>query len=937
MLNYFNMSNAQLLWFNAITHNRIEDVRYHLPKYAKTFNDYSETALMLAVRLNNLEIVTLLADIEATLVNSDGRTALMIAAIYGHIEMARLLVEREARIQDHHSMTALMFAILCENKPVVELLAGHESGILTLKEVMLGCLNDNYLEREDGSMDTVSDSSSVLSVQTPTSVLPDRERRKTTMQRKNLPYSRRIAPYYSVPIGYTSLLFAILCGDTDSVQLLAPEYHISIYNRHVDRLVTPSILAVELQQLEMLKILIKSGSSSLTESGHCALYAAILQGNIELVSLLFEHEKCFLADERICMPSVMTCLIEKIIACNPICEGNPTFVEFLDKLLKSGNIREKDKHGMTILLMGAALNLVWLVQAILDADPDALCDVDCQGWSALHYASAANSFDTGRLLQKKLIGSVDAKGCTSLMIAAKHGSSSMVKSLRNESTLIDKQGQSALMLLIQGAASCPCRERQARTLESAKYILEEEAGIINSTSRSALMLSVWYRFYALALQLTAYEKGYQDKSGYTALILAVYVNCSNVTLIERLSQTEALLRLSNQFGGGKSALMLAIERGANPLLLDTLLKNQLATGLIDAAGYSALMYAIEKKDIELGLQLAHVPAELGHACFAKRQTALMKAILSKLDDIAIVLASRAPELCKQDYKGRTALMHAIDTKNETLALVLAESEQGYRDVNGKTALIHAIEKKPSLLYRIGIWSEILMSDKDGLTPLDYAKRCRSEFVQVKNRHTKVITTHNLPVDLVVHGMEVPLAYPTKIHEYFKQYMCRTYDRMALFARQLLARRHTDRHTDNVEHHLTNNLSSSTDNVISPALGHTIMFQESPVISQWSTGILQIADILLDVFVYDWESQEFWIDISNLLDEYLRAIKAIEGSHTLRDDELYEDFCCICMDAPVKIVLMPCKHAVLCERCNLNIKKVCPICRHTVINSIELNH
>lgn len=41
--------------------------------------------------------------------------------------------------------------------------------------------------------------------------------------------------------------------------------------------------------------------------------------------------------------------------------------------------------------------------------------------------------------------------------------------------------------------------------------------------------------------------------------------------------------------------MLAIEREANPVLLDILLKSQLATGLIDAAGCSALMYAIEKK------------------------------------------------------------------------------------------------------------------------------------------------------------------------------------------------------------------------------------------------------------------------------------------------------------------------------------------------------
>lgn len=930
------MSNAQLLWFNAVTCNRIDDVRYHLPKYAKTFNEQSETALMIAVRLNNLEIATILADIETRLTNSDGRTALMIAAICGHVEMARLLVEREARIQDNCGMTALMFAVLCENKHVVELLASYESGLSTLKEVMVGHLDDNYLEREDNGTDTLSDSSSVLSAQTPTSVTSDRGRRKVVVQRKRLSCSRHIAPYYSVPIGYTSLLFAILCKDACSVQLLNSEHHILVYDRHRDRFITPSILAVELGHMEVLKSLTSHGPSSLTESGHCALYVAILQGNIECISLLYECEKHLLSDERICMSSAMIWLIEKIVACNPTCEGNPIFVEFLNNLFKSDNAREKDSHGMTLLLMGAALNLTWLVQAILDSVPEALCDTDSQGWTALHYAAAADSVDTGKLLQKKLIGSVDIKGCTSLMIAAKHGSSSMIKSLRNESTLIDKQGQSALMLLIQGAASCPWRERQITILESAQYILEEEAGIINGASRSALMLSVWHRFYDLALRLTAYEKGHQDKSGHTALILAVYVDCSNATLLERLSQTESSLRLSNQFGGGKSPLMLAIEREANPVLLDILLKSQLATGLIDAAGCSALMYAIEKKNTDLGLQLAHVPAELGHACFAKRQTALMKAILSKLDDVAIVLASRALELHKQDYKGRTALMHAIDSKNETLALILAESEQNHRDINGKTALIHAIERKPSLLYRLRLWDEVLLSDNDGLTPLDCVKRHRSELVQVRNRHTKAVSTHSLTVDLIVHGMGTPLTDPVKTYKYFKQYMYRAYDRMALFARRLLTRRQVDRHANVSGEHLTSGLSDNTGVAISPALSHNIMLQESPIISQWSTGIFQIANILLDVFEYDWNQQEFWADIPSLLDEYLQTIRAIEGSHTLRDDELYEDFCCICMDAPVKTVLMPCRHAVLCEHCSLNIKKMCPICRHTVTDTIEID-
>lgn len=932
------MSNAQLLWFNAVACNRIDDIRHHLSKYGKTFNKDSETALMIAVRLNNLDIAKILLDVEATLTNSDGRTALMIAAICGHTELAHLLVEKEARIQDNYGMTALMFAIICENKSIVELLVNHESGLSTTKEVMIGCLNDNHIDREDNSMDALSDSSSVVSNNTPTYASFDRDRRKVIVHRRGLSYCKRISPYYSIPIGYTSVLFAILCGDVDSVRLLNSEYNTSIYNKHLDRFITPHILSVESRQIEVIKTLVSSGPGLLVEPGYCALYDTILQGEVHIISLLFECEKHFLKHESISMPSTMILLIEQVVAHNPNYEGNPIFTEFLDSLFKSSNVREKDKHGMTLLMMGAALNLAWLVQAILDAVPDALTDIDCQGRSALHYAAAAvNSVDAGKVLKKRLIGSMDAKNYTSLMTAAMHGNSAMIKSLRNESKLIDKQGQSALMLLILGAASCPFREQQDMTLDSAKYLIEEEAGMINNASRSALMLSIWHRFYDLALQLTTYEKGYQDKSGNTALILAIYVNCNNIALIDRLSQTESLMRLNNQFGGGKSPLMIAIERDSNHMMLDSLLKSQFATGLIDAAGHSALMYAIEQKNIEIGLRLAHVPAELGHACFAKRQTALMKAILSKQDDVAVVLAYRKPELCKQDYKGRTALMHAIDSKNETLALILSESEQGYRDASGKTALVHAIEKRPSLLYRLDLWSEVLICDKEGLLPLDYARQCRSELVQVKNRHTNTVTTHNLQIDLIVHSMEVPLTDSVRIFKYFKEYMYRVYDRMALFARQLLVRRHADRQIDTDRDQLNNNSPlDNTNAILSPTLSYHLMFQESPVISQWSTGILQIADILLDTFAYDWYSQEFYTDIPSLLDEYLRTIKTIEDCHTLRDDDLYEDYCCICMDAPVRVVLLPCRHAVLCERCNLNIKKTCPICRHKVTGQIDID-
>ena len=43
----------------------------------------------------------------------------------------------------------------------------------------------------------------------------------------------------------------------------------------------------------------------------------------------------------------------------------------------------------------------------------------------------------------------------------------------------------------------------------------------------------------------------------------------------------------------------------------------------------------------------------------------------------------------------------------------------------------------------------------------------------------------------------------------------------------------------------------------------------------------------------------------------------------------DDSCCICLDGKKSVVLLPCKHLCLCEKCNTSSLKNCPICRNVI--------
>ena len=46
-------------------------------------------------------------------------------------------------------------------------------------------------------------------------------------------------------------------------------------------------------------------------------------------------------------------------------------------------------------------------------------------------------------------------------------------------------------------------------------------------------------------------------------------------------------------------------------------------------------------------------------------------------------------------------------------------------------------------------------------------------------------------------------------------------------------------------------------------------------------------------------------------------------------------CRICFDRPVDVLLLPCKHLVMCSSCAAMSKKTCPMCRERISETLRV--
>lgn len=132
----------------AAKNNHPEVVAVLAPLEAKRYCCHGKTALMYASEANSVECVEILLDLEKCMASPStdllesaydygeaasvsGRTALMIAAKVDAIQVAKLLVEDEAGMQMTNGVTALMIAISKGHEQIAHMLLLKESGLET--------------------------------------------------------------------------------------------------------------------------------------------------------------------------------------------------------------------------------------------------------------------------------------------------------------------------------------------------------------------------------------------------------------------------------------------------------------------------------------------------------------------------------------------------------------------------------------------------------------------------------------------------------------------------------------------------------------------------------------------------------------------------------------------------------------------------------------
>lgn len=113
-------------WFVAVASGNENDVREFMKEYVGSRDETGDTALIIAARMGETEIVRLLSTTqEVGLINKEGCTALIAAAMSNKPEPCEILVTLEKHIPLRDGRDALMLAAFMANYEAVSVLVKH--------------------------------------------------------------------------------------------------------------------------------------------------------------------------------------------------------------------------------------------------------------------------------------------------------------------------------------------------------------------------------------------------------------------------------------------------------------------------------------------------------------------------------------------------------------------------------------------------------------------------------------------------------------------------------------------------------------------------------------------------------------------------------------------------------------------------------------------
>ncbi|EFO64060.1 Protein 21.1 [Giardia lamblia P15] len=628
-----------------------------------------QTALMLAVVMNNHQAISSLAPYATGLRDNLGRTALMYAAFTGLTLAAQELIPYETGFTSQFGDTALSIAMERGHSHIVELLQSYEESPYLDTKYKHTSLN---VKRSNQESELLMSPPAPIAQSTP---FPTISLQQTTAGHQQSPRTGSSDDIEAMNDTVSSLLVDVLMDSNPSSQNLA-DSSFTIYPEEAANIVDVDELSIE------------PPSSSTSEeylAQHVAVPLAQQEINVQRTTqtnTASQHGNTHSSSRLVVRPCIVRRRRKLVRQPQVTLPSNLTFIADASYTLLMRAVIAKNSEWFKVLcpyeatlrdsrgrtaLMHASYSSN--IEAAKDLIPFEAGLTDIQGQTALHYAAQRGHLEIVKLLLPKEGSIADTNGTTPLMLAAlaKHGAV-VTALLEHQACGCDKNQTTALM-----------HAAQRGYLDITRILLPYESRMYTLAGETALMMAARFGFDSIVDLLLDREAGSQNNEGMTALMFAS--KHGHARVVARIVSSGMELRMTNY--DGKTALMLAAEHNQIEAA-SVLAKYEAELRTYDDT--TALMIAATLGYVNVVRVLAF--AEAGSRDIEGR-TALMCAARNNHVDCVEILLNYSREINKLTEDHFNALHIAVKAGSIDSVLLLSKFESPLPNAYGQTPLMSA--------------------------------------------------------------------------------------------------------------------------------------------------------------------------------------------------------------------------------------------------------
>ena len=684
--------NSRKEWFDSIASRQYAEIRAALPRFRGTDDGDGETGLMLACRINDLEMIRLLAPEEAGVTNRDSKTALMMvalrdnpgacdilaplekgitlpdgrnalmlaaeagciesltvllnhfgferdrngytsldhAAASGKLDAVKLIATRSTALTVDDVSKALALATACNHERIVAFLSVIKNGLQSGVHYCLNCVAQLEL------LDELRSTNASLKI------MIEKGDENVINQQNEIRKLNTVLKQLDTDVNTIKKRYDDLKKEHDQIcrEIQPLKDQLAFYERENMELKTESLVLT--QELTQTKIQRDQFTSQTGRS------APELEEELSRLKIYLAR-----AEEDI---SAYKATLDEVVDAKTRLESNEK------ELLNIIDSNEAERLAMEKKLHRLEVEKNELMEDL---------SISRNEVTQLTERVTLIQTESAQRIEQILSSppELDEFGTTPLMTAAAAGDLQLAKSFLSQARMSNNDGMTALMFAAE-----------ANSVPVVDLLLELEGGMINNFGETALMIAAECNNMEVTGYLVEREGGMKRPDGSTALEIALLRG--HFSVAEVLTGIEGLnVGDANTENRRMTELMTAAKEN-NIVRVWSL--RPLQSGLVDQEGCTALMFAAQKGHAEIVRILLEKEAGISTNWGS---TALMWAAQNNHIDAVLLLLEIEARFQKTD--GGTALMYAAQEGHAEIVRVLMEKEAGMQNKIGWTALMYA--------------------------------------------------------------------------------------------------------------------------------------------------------------------------------------------------------------------------------------------------------